>query len=79
MLLGLQRGDADLVLSAEDVFSAVPKLAHAAELWRTCYATLEALSRRELKLQYAVARANYCIGRDHQDLAERFGELLLLV
>ena len=35
-------------------------------------------SRNLGKLQDAVARANYCIGRDHQDLAERFGELLLL-
>ena len=42
-------------------------------------ATLEALSRRELKLQEAVARASYCIGAEHEEMRERFNELLLLV
>ena len=42
-------------------------------------ATLEALSRRELKLQEAVARASYCIGAEHEEMLERFHELLLLV
>jgi hypothetical protein len=42
-------------------------------------ATLEALSRRELKLQEAVARASYCIGAEHEEMRERFHELLLLV
>ena len=42
-------------------------------------ATIEALSRRELKLQDAVARANYCLGAGHEELQERFHELLLLV